>query len=258
MCVIIYIPENKEISKEEFNMAWDVNPHGGGFSIRTENGVYYHRGFMNKDDFYNEIIKYMGEYEMMLHFRISTSKSVNKVQTHPYNINNIEALKGFTKNPVVSMNGIISKQKEYIVNGTPYNDTMSYILDNNVLFKNINQSIIDIVEDDTDCRWCAMTPKGTIISSEFLEKDGIYYSNDNHLRYMEFEYYFEDFFKERCIHDLINDKVYDNIKKDNNLIKEINKFIHNKCDASYCVNCTKCLTSCKTIRDIKICLEENK
>lgn len=258
MCVIIIIPKGKEISKEEFDMAWEVNPDGAGFALQTSKGVYYHRGFMNKEEFYSKISKYMGRHDLLLHFRISTSKAVNQMQTHPYDINNITTLKGFTKNPVVAMNGIISGQKEYIINKIIYNDTMSYIVDNNLLFNIIGQQIIDAIEEDTGCRWCAITPDNIFISSDFIERDGIYYSNDIHLRYMEMEYYFNYISNEYHIYDLIHNDIYHRIRRDKNLINRINTFIYNKCNESYCVECTKCLTSCKTIRDIKITLKENE
>ena len=206
MCVIIVIPKGKEISYEEFECAWDVNPDGAGFCIRTDkNKIYYKRGFMEKIPFYIEICKYMGNYEMVLHFRISTSNEVNPMQTHPYNANHITLMEGITSDPVTCMNGIIAGQKEYIINKIAYNDTMSYIYDNNTLFNMISDRVIDIIEEDSGAKWCCMTPQGTYISSQFFEENGIYYSNDNHLRWLDWTSYYEE---ERRY------KVYDLIEKE--------------------------------------------
>lgn len=259
MCVIILIPQGKEISYEEFEAAWEVNPDGAGFAIRTPNNrIYYKRGFMKIADFYSEVCKYMGEFEMMLHFRISTSRITNKVQTHPYNIEQITSLQGLTTHTVSCMNGTIKGQKEYIIDKVSYNDTMSYIYDNNLLFKDMSQQITDIISEDSGAKWCSMSPKGTFFSNNFIEKNGIYYSNDNHLRYMEYMSYLDYYYYEYDINDLINKKVYKNIKKDKKLINEINSFIHKRCNNFKCNDCTKCLSSARTIRDIKISLKENK
>lgn len=259
MCVIIFIPENKVIDYEELQTAWEVNPHGAGFAIRTKNNkIMYKRGFMDMNSLYEEISKYMGEYEMMLHLRISTSKFVNKVQTHPYNIKQLTALQGYTSHTVACMNGTIQGQKEYKIDNVSYNDTMSYIFDNNILFEDINQQIIDIITEDSGAKWCAMTPKGTFFSSNFIEKDGIYYSNDNHLIYMDYIYYTNDYYYEYSITDLIDEKLYENIRRNKKLINEINSFIHKKCNNLYCGECTKCLSKANTIRDIGITLKENE
>lgn len=183
MCVIIYVPKTENISIEELNNAWDTNPDGAGFSIQKDNKVIYERGFMNKTDFINKIEKYIGKYNLMLHFRISTSSAINRVQCHPYDVRNITQLSGETKNAVACMNGIV--YCDYIKRAG-FNDTMNYIADHQSAFKNINQHIIDMIEDVTFSKWFVMLPDKVLMSKGFEEHNGKYYSNTNHFAFTSY------------------------------------------------------------------------
>ena len=181
MCVIIFIPQGETISKEELKQAWNTNPHGAGYGIRREGKVIYHRGFMKFNPFYNEIKHKIGKTDIVLHFRISTSSAINRVQTHMYELGNKTRLKGITENPVLSMNGSIFQQFEY----KGFNDTMSYIEDNPQAFQIISdtqsQELLDIVEEATSSKWAIITPQAVLISKGFQYHNGKYYSNLNHI-----------------------------------------------------------------------------
>ena len=256
MCVIIYIPKESSISKEELEDAWDTNPHGAGYSIQENNKVYYKRGFMDFESYYNELKELIGKYNLLLHLRISTSKKVNKVQTHPYEKGNITLTQGYTKKPVICMNGIISGQKEY----KDCNDTMSYIIDHQSAFANINQDILNIIEDATGSKWAVMKPNEVLLSSKFIERDGKFYSNTNHLFSSWVYYGGKSRKKQKELEDLIKNKnLLRSIKKDTDLYIDLLDFVDVWCNGyyNYCNTCTKCLKSAKTLRDVKITLNEN-
>lgn len=187
MCVIIGIPAGEEIKESELKKAWRTNPHGAGYALQTRNIfkqkiVKYSRGFMNMEDYLKEVTPLIGSGNMVLHFRISTSNSINPLQTHPYEVGAKEKLNGETKQAVVCMNGSIYHQKEY----PKYNDTMSYIRDHLEAFKIIadtgSQDLLNLIESDTGSRWSLISPKEFLFSSKFIEKNGKYYSNTNHLK----------------------------------------------------------------------------
>lgn len=207
MCVIIGINENEDITKGELRKAWNKNPHGGGYCHTTyienehgeeEKAVHYKRGIMSYYKYEDEIMPLLGEVEwLILHTRITTSKIVNEVQCHPYDIYNLEKLEGITTNPVVCMNGTIRGQPLYKVrhfnkNGkvnkiVDYNDTMGFIMDHVDTFKIIEQSqektatdILNIIQDFTKCRWAYMDPNKTIFTTDFKLDDGKQYSNLRH------------------------------------------------------------------------------
>lgn len=257
MCVIIYIPNYANISKEEVKKAWNTNPHGAGYSIQKNGKVYFKRGFMDLDNFWKEISPLIGVYNLLLHFRISTSKEVNRVQTHPYKKGNVTLTQGWTTRPVICMNGIISKQKEY----DGCNDTMSFISDHQDAFANINQDILDIIEELTTAKWAVMKPNEVLLSSKFKEEDGRWYSNKNHLiRKTYYSYYGGTSRKkqEKTIENLIKDKkLIKSIKKDKELYEDLKDYVEGFCNGYMCRYCTKCLSGAKTLRDVKITLNEN-
>lgn len=256
MCVIIYVPKESSISDEELLSAWTVNPDGAGYSIQKDNEVVFERGFMTFNDYYEAVKPLIGNYNLMLHFRISTSKAVNKVQTHPYKKGNVTITKGSTTRPVICMNGIVSKQLSY----KDCNDTMSYIIDHDEAFANINQDILNIIEEATGAKWAVMTPDEVLLSSKFVEDEGRFYSNQNHL--FPRTYYYGTYKPAKkqkiTIADVIKDKkLRKAVTKDKQLYWSVLDFIEFNCAYGDMCDCHKCLKSCKTLREIRNTLEEN-
>lgn len=254
MCVIIYVPKTATISKEEIEKAWNTNPDGAGFAIQENEKVYFKRGFMKLNEFYNAIKDYIGEKNLLLHFRISTSKAINKVQTHPYKKGNVMITEGTTTKPIICMNGIISGQKEY----KGCNDTMSYIVDHKEAFARINQDILNIIEEASGAKWAVMKPNEVLLSSKFQEQNGKFYSNKNHL--WTYRRVYKKRYNNKSFYTLIKNKnLRDSIKKDKYLKEDIDDFIDCFCNGTtdFCKYCTKCLNTAKTLRDVKITLREN-
>ena len=253
MCVIIYIPKTATIKEEELKNAWTTNPDGAGYSIQKNGKVFFKRGFMKYEQYKNEVMELIGKYNIILHFRISTSKSVNKVQTHPYKKGNVTITEGATKRPVICMNGVISNQKEY----QGCNDTMSYIVDHEEAFANINQDILNIIEEATGAKWAVMTPDKVLLSSKFTEENGRFYSNTNHLwrTFIKKSY---NTISRRTFNNMIKGKELKKaIRKDKLLHEDICDFIDIWCNGNLCGVCTKCLKNAKSLRDVKITLNEN-
>ncbi len=204
MCVIIYNPRDATpISRNELSDAWDCNPDGAGFAIQKNGKVLYKRGFMSKKQFIEEVEKYIGVYNTLLHFRISTSAKINKLQCHPYERSNIESLRGVTNDSVICMNGIVSCKYN---DRKKYNDTMNYIIDHQDSFKNINQHIIDMIGDVTGSKWFVMKPNTVYKTSDFIEHEGRWYSNRNHLSTYNIykiynDYYYDDVYDYNCSYD---------------------------------------------------------
>lgn len=257
MCVIIYVPKESSISIDEVKSAWRTNPDGAGYSIQKDGKVFFKRGFMSLNQYIDEIKPLIGVYNLLLHFRISTSKAVNRMQTHPYKKGNVSITEGSTTRPVICMNGIISGQKEY----KNCNDTMSYIIDHQEAFANINQDILNIIQEATGAKWAVMLPDKTLVSSEFIHDDGKYYSNRNHLwRSYYYNYNNKSRNVKKCLDNMIIGRnLKRNIKKDAELYEDLCDFIDLWCNCDYnmCNMCTKCLKTAKTLRDVKIILNEN-
>ena len=259
MCVIIYVPKTSTISLEEIKQAWNTNPDGAGYSIQKDGVVVFKRGFMDLGSYLKEITPLIGNYNLLLHFRISTSKSVNEVQTHPYKKGNVTLTQGTTKRPVICMNGIISGQREY----KGCNDTMSYIVDHTKAFSVINQDILDIIESDTGAKWAVMLPDKVLLSSKFKYDEGKYYSNQNHLwRSLRTIYTYNKKQTKKNFNNIIKNKsLQRQIRKNKELHDEVLDFIDIWCnygeEEGLCGLCTKCLKNAKTLKDIKLTLDEN-
>lgn len=245
MCVIIYIPKKSTIDFEEVKDAWDVNSDGAGFSVQIDGKVRFERGFMTLDEYWEAIKDYIGNNNIILHLRISTSNKVNRVQTHPYKVGNVALTKGKSKKaPVVCMNGVINDQIEY----EECNDTMSYIIDHKETFMHPTQDIINIIEDATGAKWAVMTPNKIFLSKGFQEYDGRLYSNLNHRTYS----YYKRFYMQKGINIHFGNKLKKQLKKNKDLYEEVENFVETYCRYGDCCSyCKKCLSDCYTIADIQ-------
>ena len=252
MCVIIYMNEKEKIENNELKAAWERNPDGAGYSIRENGKIFFKRGFMSFDEYKEEISEVLNHYDVMLHLRISTSDSINKLQTHPYAIEDVTKIQGYTK-MAISMNGSIKGQK--LKKG--YNDTMSFIEEYKYLFETMLKDIKhfsfygDLITRISGTKWCMMTNNATYTSPQFVEENGIKYSNLFHRRYQDIVI---DNLKPKYI---LEEDILATAQRDKKLINEINCFIYNRCSRGYCDRCTKCLSSANTLRDIRITIKEN-
>lgn len=251
MCVIIYVPKEANIDDDEIRSAWQTNPDGAGYSIQKNNKVFFKRGFMDYQEYLKEIRPLIGVYNIVLHFRISTSQKINELQTHPYKKGNIEILSGETDKPVIYMNGVIPGQATY----AKYNDTMSYIKDHEKAFGVINDDIINIIEKATGAKWAVMTPNDVFLSSQFIENEGKFYSNQNHLWKNIYNY-------NNINNDLVgyikNSKLRRKIRKNTFLYYDVLDYINDFCkNGTSCWICKQCLKDCKNIKEVKETLDQN-
>ncbi len=256
MCVIIFIPKGETITEEEIRQAWATNPDGAGYAIRTtQNGeqvVKYHRGFMSCTNFYDTIKDQIGTEDIVLHFRISTSSRINQVQTHPYDKGNITSLYGFTTRPVIAMNGVISGQACY----KGFNDTMSYITDNNQAFRIISETeseqLLDIIEDATGSKWAIITPDNVLLSKGFIYRDGRYYSNINHLQFRTYltDYYYDNLSEKPALKTILPKKLYNQVKQDKNLYLDCLDYVNCFYDIPYLIGQLEKATTKKQLRKI--------
>lgn len=257
MCVIIYVPAGETISQKELLEAWTTNPDGAGYSIQKDGKVYFKRGFMDFPSFQQEVTPLIGEYNLLLHFRISTSKAVNKVQTHPYKKGNVMVTEGTTNKPIICMNGIISGQTTY----KECNDTMSYIVDHDEAFANINQDVLNIIEEATGAKWAVMTPETVLLSSQFTKEEGRFYSNTNHLYYSYYTVYSGGKTTRKKYptpSHIIKDKELRRKLANNwDLYQDVWDFMEFFCAYEDECDCKHCLKDAKTLGDIELVLAEN-
>lgn len=255
MCVIIVVPKGETITKKELKDAWETNPDGAGFAYNNNERVYFKKGFMNFKAYWNAIERYIGKVDLVLHLRIATNPTINKQQTHPYKLRNPRKLSGVTKQPLICMNGIITNQNEY----KNMNDTMSFIKDHRQAFEVINQDILNIIEENTNSKWCVIKPDEVILSSRFIKSEGKYYSNQNH-KYKTTYTFTTNINPIMEVSDIINEKLLDKIiNEEPELYEDLEDYVDINCKyEDVCEWCHgECLHDLKTIDEIKDFIQFN-
>jgi glutamine amidotransferase len=87
MCIAIYKPAHKIISKETLQECYLSNPDGAGFSYSSGDRIKIRKGFFSFDSFWNAY-KYHQHKQCLIHFRIMTHGKVMMQNCHPFFINN--------------------------------------------------------------------------------------------------------------------------------------------------------------------------
>lgn len=87
MCIAIYKPEDKIISKATLQECYSSNPDGAGFMFAEDKQLHIEKGFFSFDSFY-DAYKAHEEKKVVIHFRIKTHGEINKTNCHPFAVNN--------------------------------------------------------------------------------------------------------------------------------------------------------------------------
>ncbi len=110
MCVIVYKPRGIQVSVKTLEKMWKKNSDGGGLAYIEGGKVVYNKGFMDKQAFFDEILKHQHR-DLVFHMRIATHGRVCPENTHPFPItlddNALSTTKG-TADAVLFHNGVIS------------------------------------------------------------------------------------------------------------------------------------------------------
>lgn len=179
MCIAIIKPKYKSISKDLLHRCWKNNPNGAGFMFSENEKLVVKKGYMKWETFWNdyniEQNKKGLKFDMVIHFRISTSGGITPENTHPFMVN---------KNLAMVHNGIISNC-EVLNSNKP--DTQNFI--ENILQKlpdNFlrNDVLVELISGYINAsKLVFMDNNGKIdIINEQLGKweNGIWYSNDTY------------------------------------------------------------------------------
>ncbi len=211
MCIIVVKDKNKPLPKLEYlKNCFDNNPDGMGFMYLKHNKVIIDKGYMTYKSFekrYDKLCKKFNNFEdlpLIMHFRIGTSSSNSKENTHPYPISDDkrDLHKTYLKTSLgVVHNGIIydynpSKHQKDI------NDTQNFIMNYLYpLYKNWstfykNENILKGISSITESKFAFLDKYGKIkLVGEFeKDEDGILYSNNNYKSnwYYGYRYMYDD------------------------------------------------------------------
>lgn len=208
----------KRIEVKELKSMWNRNPDGGGIMFEHEGKVHIYKGFMEFDEFakfYDHIHKKVNldERASVIHFRISTTKSVNREQCHPFPITSEEKefeSYVFTDDVAYVHNGSINNFYGY---KKKFSDTQNIGL---FLFSKMRELDKEFYKKDFFKNWIeevSQTEKDNYNRFAFLDKDGnietvgdvsehngYVYANLNHVEYVsKNREFYRNLFKEGVV-----------------------------------------------------------
>lgn len=193
MCIIVYKPNNTPMPDYSILMnCFDSNPDGAGYMYQDHNSnkVIINKGFMNFDSFIAAIENLSNNIDitainLVMHFRYATQGSINPANCHPFPITaKVKQLQqtNITANTAIVHNGVIPFCSNYN-SKNKLSDTQIFIrdylskMDNSTLF---NPAVLALIKESTGSKFAIMDNNRIELIGDFIEDQGIYYSNDTY------------------------------------------------------------------------------
>lgn len=91
MCIALYVPNTRSISKDRLKRCYQSNPDGCGFMWSCNDNLYIRKGCWTFDEFYS--LWHLAAYKIypnsgfVIHFRTATSGKKEKDKCHPFRVN---------------------------------------------------------------------------------------------------------------------------------------------------------------------------
>lgn len=198
MCIILYVPANKTISKDKLEIAFQQNPDGGGVMWYSGNHceeLHYTKGFMEFDKFYDFWKDLPKDKPRAIHFRIATSGKVSTGCCHPFPIiNNLDKMLAksgdYTDTGLLMHNGIFTEYTPTDGIKSKYSDTMIYTKELVYpLLPVIDNPSVQKLMDGITSRVLMFLPKGKVMMfgywvKDVKDKEGFYASNTTYKPYV--------------------------------------------------------------------------
>lgn len=121
MCIICVSKKGiEQPTTERIRTMFKNNPHGAGYMHIKNDRVIIHKGFMDCDEFVDQIQRenFTSDDVVVYHFRISTQAGVNPEMTHPFPLSSVtdhlkaldvECACGIAHNGVIHMTSLPGK-----------------------------------------------------------------------------------------------------------------------------------------------------
>lgn len=180
MCIAIFKPANKTISKAALQQCFLSNPNGAGFMYAKGKELHIHKGFFTFKDFYNAYLPYENEV-CAIHFRIKTHGAIDETNCHPFRIN--KGL-GFIHNGIIGGFGFDDKSDTFHFNEAIMKPLVNKY-GNNIL---VNPAIKSLIESKIGYSKFVMLDRHgnwTLFNeSKGIWDDGVWYSNSSYKPYV--------------------------------------------------------------------------
>ena len=102
MCIVILKDKDGQVSKKDLKQSFDNNPDGAGYLFAKNNNLTIKKGFFIFNDFWESFSRDMIQFNnpiSIIHFRIKTHGATNKMNCHPFLINDSI---GFAHNGIIN------------------------------------------------------------------------------------------------------------------------------------------------------------
>ena len=140
MCIVIVKTEQTDIPKEQLKESFDNNRDGSGYLFAMNGNLTIKKGFFVFNDFYDNYSRDMEKFNnpiAIIHFRITTHGLTNKLNCHPFLVNDEI---GFAHNGMI----------DFVDNHKKKSDTMMF---RNDILRNMpsewifNDSVLKLMEE---------------------------------------------------------------------------------------------------------------
>ena len=140
MCIVIVKTEKTDIPKEQLKESFDNNRDGSGYLFAMNGNLTIKKGFFVFNDFYDNYSRDMERFNnpvSIIHFRITTHGLTNKLNCHPFLVNDEI---GFAHNGMI----------DFVDNHKKKSDTMMF---RNDILRNMpsewifNDSVLKLMEE---------------------------------------------------------------------------------------------------------------
>jgi len=191
MCIIACKPKGQDVP------SWDIlencfynNPDGAGFMYQGAAGkIVIEKGFMSFVAFAERLGELMDQIDlknvdMVFHFRISTAGGITKGNCHPFPLSGLlqNLKKTLVKADVgIAHNGSINFVYPYL--DKTETDTQYFIREYlfDLGYELLKDAAIQrLIADSTKSKFAIMSKEGIVTIGDFIEEDGILYSNDSY------------------------------------------------------------------------------
>ena len=190
MCIAIVKNKNVDLpNKDILEICFKNNPDGAGFAYCRNNNIYIKKGFFTFNGFYNALksVNIQKDESVLIHFRVATHGKINIENCHPFPI-----IDKFSKmiNPSLITNGSVMVHNGKLsipITSSIYSDSMHFARALFEFDRNNNKDFINYIIRSTENnkrgnRIGILNVDGTteIYGDNWIEKDGIFYSNDSY------------------------------------------------------------------------------
>lgn len=189
MCIILVA--EKKIKQEYLENSFFANDDGIGIAWFQDEYAYFKKGFTKLEDFisfYEKLFENKSIIRHVIHFRLASSGEVNKLLTHPFevDINVKNKLEGKTKKQLIFHNGTESQEiDKYFTFALIHKKKIEYPLNDSLAISKIYSVLGENYLKHLKSKFVVMDPvrKRIKMFGAFVKEEGEFYASNSTYSY---------------------------------------------------------------------------